>query len=165
MQRCAIMSVAIFGAIAISAAPAMALQQPVTTYHYDNLRTGWNPNETTLTPANVGPTTFGVIAKVPLDDQVDAQPLIVPNQQITAGPTPGTYQVVYVATEGNTIYAINADNGAVLLSRKLGTPVPDLNCTGKIDPPEAGIKSTPVIDVAANALYVVAYTLVSGTNL
>ena len=54
MNRCAIMGVAIFGAIAILTVPAAALKDAVTTYHYDNQRTGWNPNETTLTPANVG---------------------------------------------------------------------------------------------------------------
>ena len=74
MKRSAIMGLAIFGTIAILTAPAVALKQPVSSYHYDNQRTGWNPNETTLTPANVGPTSFGVIAKVVLDDQVDAQP-------------------------------------------------------------------------------------------
>ena len=85
MKRSAIMGVAIFAAIAIPAAPAVAQKQAVTTYHYDNQRTGWNQNETTLTPANVGPTSFGVLAQVVLDDQVDAQPLVVPGQQITAG--------------------------------------------------------------------------------
>ena len=162
MKRSAIICLAIFGAIAILiAAPAGAQKLAVTTYHYDNQRTGWNQQETTLTPANVGPTSFGVIAQVVLDAQVDAQPLLVPGQPITAGPTPGTYQVVYVATEGNTIYAIRASNGAVLLSRNLGTPVPmPLNCNN--NGPNVGINSTPVIDVAANALYVVAYTLISG---
>ena len=162
MKRSAIICLAIFGAIAILiAAPAGAQKLAVTTYHYDNQRTGWNQQETTLTPANVGPTSFGVIAQVVLDAQVDAQPLLVPRQPITAGLTPGTYQVVYVATEGNTIYAIRASNGAVLLSRNLGTPVPmPLNCNN--NGPNVGINSTPVIDVAANALYVVAYTLISG---
>ncbi|MGH6800862.1 MAG: hypothetical protein ACRECZ_05505, partial [Methylocella sp.] len=162
MKRCAIIGFSIFGAIAIPTAPAMALKRSVTTYHYDNQRTGWNPNETTLTPANVGPTSFGVIAKVVLDAQVDAQPLVVRNQEITAGPTPGTYQVVYVATEGNTIYAIRASNGAVLHTRNLGTPVPmPFNCNN--NGPSFGIISTPVIDVPGQTLYVVAYTLVSGT--
>ena len=162
MKRSAIICLAIFGAIAILiAAPAGAQKLAVKTYHYDNQRTGWNQQETTLTPANVGPTSFGVIAQVVLDAQVDAQPLLVPRQPITAGLTPGTYQVVYVATEGNTIYAIRASNGAVLLSRNLGTPVPmPLNCNN--NGPNVGINSTPVIDVAANALYVVAYTLISG---
>ncbi|MFZ3326678.1 MAG: hypothetical protein WA231_12625 [Methylocella sp.] len=163
MKRCAIMGAAIFGAIAIpTALPAVAQKLAVTTYHYDNQRTGWDQQETMLTPANVGPTSFGVIAQVVLDDQVDAQPLLVPGQPITAGLTPGTYQVVYVATESNTIYAIRASNGAVLLSRNLGTPVPTpLGCPSGAGP-NVGINSTPVIDVAANALYVVAYTLISG---
>ena len=161
MKPFAIMGAAIFGAIAIPTA-LVAQKRAVTTYHYDNQRTGWNQQETTLTPANVGPTSFGVIAQVVLDDQVDAQPLLVPGQPITAGLTPGTYQVVYVATEGNTIYAIRASNGAVLLSRNLGTPVPTpLGCPSGAGP-NVGINSTPVIDVAANALYVVAYTLISG---
>ena len=165
MKPFAIMGAAIFGAIAISTAfPAVAQKRAVTTYHYDNYRTGWNPNETKLTPANVGPTSFGVIAQVVLDAQVDAQPLLVPGQPITAGPTPGTYQVVYVATEGNTIYAIRASNGTVLLSRNLGTPVPTGPCNSSTDPPVNGIKGTPVIDVLANALYVIANISISGNQ-
>jgi hypothetical protein len=169
MKRSAIICLAIFGAIAIlTAAPAGAQKLAVTTYHYDNQRTGWNQQETTLTPANVGSTSFGIIAQVVLDAQVDAQPLLVPSQQVTAGiytvgPT-GTYQVVYVATEGNTIYGIRASDGTVLLQRNLGTQVPTGPCNGSFDPPVTGIKGTPVIDVAANAnaLYVIAYTLMSG---
>jgi hypothetical protein len=162
MNRSAIMGLTVFCALAFPTAPAVAQQQVVPTYHYDSQRTGWNPHETTLTPANVGPTSFGVLFQIGLDAQVDAQPLVIPNQQITAGKTPGTYQVVYVATEGNTIYAINAANGAVLLSRNLGTPVPTpLGCAGTIGP-NVGINSTPVIDVPGQKLYVVAYTLTSG---
>src|ERR1019366_6134171 len=91
----------------------------VTTYHYDNLRTGWNPQETTLTATNF-PTNFGVIHTVSLDEQVDAQPLLVPGMTIAGG----THDVAYVATENNTIYAIDASSGAILLSRNLGAPVP-----------------------------------------
>jgi hypothetical protein len=163
MKLSAIIGLTIFAAIAVPTAPAVALlgQQTVTTYHYDNLRTGWNLNEQTLTPANVGSTSFGVLFQIGLDDQVDAQPLVVPNQQITAGSTPGTYEVVYVATENNTIYAIRASNGAVLLSRYLGKPVPlPLNCNG--NGPNVGITSTPVIDVAGQTLYAVAYISMSG---
>jgi hypothetical protein len=92
-----------------------------------------------------------------LDSQADAQPLVVPHQQIN-GLKPGNYLVVYVATEANTIYAINAANGKVLLSRNLGTPVPTpLSCGN--NGPTAGINSTPVIDAAAQTLYVVTYQL------
>jgi hypothetical protein len=79
MKRSAIIGLTLFGAIAVPAAPAVALKVVVATYHYDNQRTGWNGNETTLTPANVGSTSFGVLAQVGLDDQVDAQPLVVPH--------------------------------------------------------------------------------------
>jgi hypothetical protein len=94
MKRSSIIVLSLFAAIAVPTVPAVAQRLVVTTYHYDNQRTGWNRNETKLTPANVGSTSFGVLAEVVLDDQVDAQPLVVPNQQITAGPKPGAYQVV-----------------------------------------------------------------------
>ena len=118
MKCSAIIGLTLFGAIAVPTA-AVAQKLAVATYHYDNQRTGWNGNETKLTPANVGSPSFGVLAEVVLDDHVDAQPLVVPNQQIAAGPTPGAHQVVYVATEANTIYAISASNGAVLLIKAL----------------------------------------------
>src|SRR5690348_1624073 len=82
--------------------------QAVTTYHNDNLRTGWNSNETALTPTNVNATTFGLLHSVTLDAQVDSQPLVVPNVTITAGQYQGLHNVVYIATENNTIYAIDA---------------------------------------------------------
>ena len=129
-----------------------------TTYHNNNQRTGWNPHENTLTPANVTPSTFGLIVKVPLDDQVDTQPLIVTNQNIEGQ---GVHTVVYVATEGNTVYAIDSWSGTILTSRKLGAPVPlPLNCNN--NGPNVGINGTPTIDVATQTLYVVVYTLVGG---
>jgi hypothetical protein len=124
---------------------------PVTTYHYDNLRTGWNNQETTLTATNF-PSAFGILQTVMLDDQVDAQPLIVPGRTIAGG----THDVVYVATESNTIYGIDASSGAIILQRNLGSPVPaPLACNN--NGPNVGINSTPVIDLSANALYVIAY--------
>jgi hypothetical protein len=60
----------------------VAAQTAVTTYHNDNFRTGWNSHETTLTPANVNATQFGPLASVTVDDQVDAQPLLVPGVNI-----------------------------------------------------------------------------------
>jgi hypothetical protein len=132
-------------------------QTAVTTYHNDNYRTGWNSTETTLTPANVNSSSFGLLAKVVLDDQVDAQPLIVPGVMITAGKHQGTHDVVYVATGNDTVYAIDADAGTILLSRSLGTPVSwPLGCNN--NGPNVGIDSTPVIDLATNILYVMAYT-------
>jgi hypothetical protein len=147
--------------VLISASAVLAAgQTAVTTYHYDNYRTGWNQNEPVLTPANVGKTTFGLLQTVALDDQVDAQPLVVPGVQITAGNYQGTHDVAYVATENNTVYAIDVHSGTVLLSPNFGTPVSQESLPGKCNNngPNVGITSTPVIDPSSNTLYVMVYT-------
>ena len=110
-----------------------------------------------LTPAKVGTPSFGLLRTVMLDDQVDAQPLMMPGVLITAGQFQGPHDVVYVATEHNTVYAIDAHSGTVLLSRNLGPPVAfPLGCTN--NGPNVGINSTPVIDPSSNTLYVMIYT-------
>ena len=133
----------------------------VTTYHYDNLRTGWNDDESTLTYRNVKSSSFGLLHSVSLDDQVDTQPLLVPNVTTTRGAKSGSaHDVVYVATESNSIYAIDASSGVVLFQTNLGSPVPTpLGCTN--NGPNVGIDGTPVIDQAAGVMYVIAYTLES----
>src|ERR1035441_2664335 len=132
-------------------------QTSVTTYHYDNYRTGWNQSETVLTPANVGNRSFGLLQAVVLDDQVDAQPLVVPGVVITAGNYQGTHDVVYVATEGNTVYAIDVHTGTVLLNPNFGSAVSrPLGCGN--NGPRVGINSTPVIDPGSNTLYEMIYT-------
>ncbi len=138
-----------------------AAQTSVTTYHNDNYRTGWNNTETTLTPSNVNATQFGLLATVPVDDQVDAQPLLVPNVAITAGNYQGLHNVVYIVTGNDTVYAIDANTGTILLSNHLGTPVTwPLGCNN--NGPHVGITSTPVIDTSKNNLYLIAYT--KGSN-
>src|ERR1700674_1523773 len=129
--------------IFITAGAVLAAGQiAVTTYHYDNNRTGWNKHETALTPANVGTPSFGLLRTVVLDDQVDAQPLVVPGVLITAGQFQGTHDVAYVATEHNTVYAIDVHSGTALLSRNLGPPVPlPLGCMNI--GPNVGVNSTP----------------------
>ena len=57
----------------------------VTSYHYNTLRTDWNSVESILS-AKSFPSTFGLLQTVTLDDQVDAQPLLVPGLQIAGGP-------------------------------------------------------------------------------
>ncbi len=141
--------------IALSALFASA-QIAVTTYHNDNNRTGWNQHETVLTPANVA-SSFGFLHHVALDDQVDGQPLVVPGVTITAGAHKGKHDVVYVATEGNTIYAVDTHSGVVLLNPNFGKPVGyPLGCNN--NGPNVGINSTPVIDSESNTMYVVIYT-------
>jgi hypothetical protein len=130
----------------------------VITYHNDNGRTGWNPQENTLTPANVSMNTFGLIGTAKLDDdgdQIDAQPLIVTNQAIEGL---GVHSVAYLATENNSVYAMDSFTGAKLKKVNLGTPVPrPLNCEN--NGPAVGINGTPTIDRKAGTLYVIAYVL------
>ena len=92
-------------------------------------------------------STFGPLARVALDDQVDAQPLIVNN-------------VVYVATENDTVYAINANTGAILNSNHLGAPVAMSSLPGPCNNngQHVGINSTPVINAVAGLMWVVTYT-------
>ena len=152
-------TVAAFVAAAAALVPEADAQTSVTTHHYDNLRTGWNYDETVLTPAIVESSAFGLLYSVPLDEQVDAQPLVVVGQSITG--QIGTYNVVYVATENNTIYAIDSATGAVLLQNNFGTPVPRSVLPGRCNNNSSvvGINSTPVIDLASKTIYVVIYTL------
>ncbi|HEV7220943.1 MAG: hypothetical protein ACHP8A_07455 [Terriglobales bacterium] len=155
---CRIGGMAVLAVLVLAIAGAMpaAGQVAITTYHYDNNRTGWNQSETVLTPANVGSSSFGLLQTVTLDDQVDAQPLVVPGVLIT-GKFPGVHDVVYVATEGNTVYGIDVHSGMVLLSPNFGTPVPlPLGCNN--NGPNVGINSTPVIDPDSKTLYVMVYT-------
>jgi hypothetical protein len=135
--------------------PAHA-QTGIYTYHYDNYRTGWNQTETVLTPANVTSKTFGLLYNISLDAQVDGQPLVVPNVLITAGAYLGVHNVVYVATENNTVYAIDYDSGVVLLNPNFGPSVAPPTSCGKS--PNLGIHSTPVINIESNTLYVLTYT-------
>jgi hypothetical protein len=140
----------------------------VITYHYDNLRSGQNINETTLTPANVNQTTFGKLGSFNVDGRVDAQPLYLSNVAI---PNVGTKNVLYVVTEHDSVFAFDADsvNGntstilwqhSVLASGE--TSSDDRGC-GQVTP-EIGITSTPVIDRTRNAIYLVAVSKTSGGN-
>jgi hypothetical protein len=143
--------------VAIFSAPLAGAQEFVTTYHYDNNRTGWNSKETKLTPANVGSASFGFLQSVALDDQVDAQPLVLPGVTITSGTHQGKHNAVYVVTANNTVYAIDGNSGVILLNPNFGAPVKKpLGCGN--NGPNVGITSTPVIDTKSRTLYVMVYT-------
>jgi hypothetical protein len=135
----------------------------VITYHYDNLRTGQNLNETILTPANVNSTKFGKLGAFTVDGLVDAQPLYL---SAVAIPSVGTKNILYVATEHGSVYAFDADsvngNTSAFLWKTvvLGsgeTSSDDRGC-GQVTP-EIGVTATPVIDRTRGthgAIYVVA---------
>ena len=129
----------------------------VLTYHNDNARTGANSRETVLTPANVNSADFGRINFFPVDGKVDAQPLYVSALGINGT----TRNMLYVVTEHDSVYAFNADSGAVLWRVPLlgagETPSDDRGCSQVT--PEIGVTATPVIDPAAGphgTLFVVA---------
>lgn len=132
--------------------------QNVLTYHADNARTGDFSHETILTPANVNKSTFGKRFVIPVDGKVDAQPLIVLHVAI---PGHGTHNVLYVATENDSVYAFDADTGATLWHARLlksdETPSDRRNCSQVI--PVIGVTSTPVIELKSGphgTIYVVA---------
>ena len=150
--------------ISLIASLAVRAQVNVTTWHNDLSRTGANAQETILTTANVNVTNFGKVFSAPVDGQVYAQPLYLSGVSIAGG----THNVVYVATQHDSVYAIDADSGAIYAQVSLiasgGTTVSssaDLGC-GDIEP-EVGITGTPVIDPASNTLYVVSKSKVNGS--
>lgn len=141
----------------------------VLTYHYDNTRQGANTNETLLVPGNVNTNTFGKIASYQLDGYVYTEPLILTNVAI---PGQGMHNVVFVATEHNSVYALDADgisgtNNGMLWKNNFG-----LSANSAAAPfgyrysgggyndivPEVGMTGTPVIDPATGTLYVDSFT-------
>lgn len=144
-------------------------QQPVTTSRNDNTRSGANTNEVLLAPANVNKSNFGHLFSFPVDYQVLAQPLYVPNVNINGAGT--LYNVVYVATQMNSVYAIDADTGAQLWYASMndgGVPASGhyLPCGDGGGFLQEGIIGTPVIDLTTTpdpTMYLVAKTVINGT--
>ncbi len=134
-----------------AAVPATSADD-VLTYHNNAARTGLDPNETLLTPAGVNSSSFGKLFSDSVDGFVYAQPLYVAGVAI---PGKGRRNVVYVATENNTIYAFDADSAGVpLWQAHLGTPVPSSAFACGQIVPRVGITATPVIDLPSGTLYV-----------
>src|SRR5215813_11649942 len=117
----------------------------VLTWHNDPARTGLNKREFILRPDNVNVTDFGKLFVANLDGQIYAQPLVVSGLQF---PGWGRYDVLYVATEHNSVYAIDADTGFLLWHVSLLEPGETPADTDQFDPitPEVGITPTTVID-------------------
>lgn len=151
---------AALSALATYATPAAHAQVNITTYHNDNGRTGLNPNETVLTPSNVNANSFGLLFTQPVDGYVYAQPLYLSGVTMPDG---SKHNVVYVATEHDSVYCFDADSnqGAdaqPLWVTSLGPSVPNPDVGSWDLVPEIGITSTPVIDLSTQAIYVLAKT-------
>ncbi|HEX4051001.1 MAG TPA: PQQ-binding-like beta-propeller repeat protein [Steroidobacteraceae bacterium] len=137
----------------------------VLTYHNDAMRTGQNLTESLLTPQNVNAASFGKLRILPADGLVDAAPLIVSGISLGGA----TRNVVYMASEHDSVYAYDADSGALLLQTSLlgsGESSSDPRGCGQVTP-EIGITATPVIDRSAGpngTLFVVAMSRDAGGN-
>src|SRR5205814_5675149 len=151
-------AVLVAGAIVVVSLSADA-QVNVLSYRGDLARTGANLSETILTPANVHSSTFGKLYSYSVDGYVYAQPLYVSGLTI---PGKGTRNVLFVATEHNSIYAFDADHpvasGGLLWQINLGTPAltpnPDFgNPNGSDLYSEVGITGMPVIDLGSQTMY------------
>jgi outer membrane protein assembly factor BamB len=130
----------------------------VVTYKNDVGRTGANVTESVLTPANVNSSSFGKLRTLDTDGKVDAQPLYLSGLAVQGA----AHNVVFVATENDTVYAFDADTGAVLWQKSLlgsgETPSEAVHSCSQVTP-MIGITATPVIDRSAGAhgtIYVVA---------
>src|SRR6185312_10190816 len=129
----------------------------VLTYHNDAMRTGQDLTESVLTPQNVNASSFGKLRSLPADGLVDAAPLVVSGISLAGA----VRNVVYVASEHDSVYAYDADSGALLLQVSLlggGERSSDQRGCSQVSP-EIGITATPVIDRAAGpngTLFVVA---------
>ncbi|MDA4125599.1 MAG: PQQ-binding-like beta-propeller repeat protein [Thaumarchaeota archaeon] len=106
-----------------------------TTYHGNNSRAGYAPGSIACAKPDW--------TSQKLDGAAYAEPLVYTG-------------LVFVATENDSVYALNETNGAMVWRTHIGTPVDGstLPC-GNISP--SGITGTPVIDPGTNTIFVVAY--------
>jgi hypothetical protein len=137
------------------------------TQHNDISRTGQNLNEAILTPALVrSPGAFGKLFAQQVDGYIYAQPLYVQGVTINGA----VHNVVYVATEGDSVYAFDADSNsaananplwhASLIDTAHGAAVgaTTVDSWGTLDcgdlVPQIGITGTPTIDPSTNTMFV-----------
>ncbi len=150
-------------ALTVTIAPGTAVN--MATWHVDNNRSGLNAGEQSLTPANVTPQTFGKLFSYSVDSYAYAEPLLVSGVTVTGS----VHNVLYVATERDSVYAFDADNygtGAPLwqVSVLKAGETPVMNNQDDLQPDD-GITSTPVIDRTSNTMYVVSkQTSASGSS-
>jgi hypothetical protein len=153
----------VFGIIAGWAGASHASgQTQITTSQYNNARTGAYLSETRLTPGNVNPRNFGRLFALKVDGDVYAQPLYLTGLQV---PGRGKHDVVFIATEHDSVYAFDATEKASPLwqinftdAARGITAVPARETHCPFINPEVGITSTPVIDSKRGVLFVLART-------
>jgi hypothetical protein len=148
----------------------------MTTYHNDISRDGANAQEYALHPSNVTTSTFGKLFSCAVDESVYTQPLWIPNLTVNSA----THNVVFVATQNDSLYAFDADSNTTpctplwhvnLLDSAHGgtlgeTAVPSglpgylVGAGGGDIQPLVGVTGTPVIDLTTDTLYVVSKSVI-----
>ena len=148
-----------------AAAPA---DTAVTTFKNDVERDGDFSNETILNESNVNETQFGKRVQYSVDGQVYAEPLFMPNLTINGA----AHNVVFVATENDSVYAFDADATSAIAPLwhvsllPSGATAVSNSVSGCGDlTPEIGITSTPVIDPTAGMIFVVSYDTEGGNEV
>jgi hypothetical protein len=148
----------------------------VTTFHDDLSNSGVNSTETTLAPSNINTTSFSKRFATAVDGKIYAQPLYVPAVNVVSGPQAGVHNLAIVATQHDSVYAIDAQSGNIVWQTSFlttGLPnataittMPSADTDSTDTAPEIGICGTPVIDPATNYLYVAAKTkqIISGNT-
>jgi hypothetical protein len=144
-----------------SSTPPPPASVNIPTWHGDNGRSGLNSNETILTPTTVASGKFGRLFSYLVDGYIYAQPLYMSNLTINGA----QHNVVFVATEYDSVYAFDADNSSVgqlwktSLLQSGETPL-----AGGNPKPWIGVTATPAIDTSTNTMYVVSAQDSGGTG-
>jgi len=141
------------GTASVTVTQASGAGVNIPMFHVDANRSGLNPNETTLTTSNVSSATFGKLFSVLVDGYVYGTPLIMSNLTVKGA----THNVLYVATENDSVFAFDSDTGVQLWMTSLlnqDSLTGEAPIGGPINPYE-GVTGTPVIDTTTNTLYVV----------
>lgn len=156
----------VFAMAAPNKAAVMAPENTAVLTFKNNIeRTGLHANETILNMSNVNASTFGKRVTYPVQGQVYAQPLFVPNLTINGV----SHNVVIVATEHDQVYAFDADTTTTtaplwetnyLTNGATSVAYTDVSCNDMI--PEIGITGTPSIDRSINTMYLVTFTKEGG---
>ena len=133
------------------------VQADVSTYHVNNLREGWNRYEYTLTQADVASPQFTQLMTLPVDGDVYAEPLYLHGEVIDGV----AHDVLLVATENDSLYAFDAESGAVLWFRNFTNPSSGLTAMPSTFVschnvwPTVGITGTPVVERSLDAIFLV----------
>jgi hypothetical protein len=141
-----------------------AQMQPWLTRSYDNARSNWNSNETTLTQASIMTKGVSLVTKIPVccDARgMEAQPLIVPGTLTTKGGV----DLMLLPSMSNHIRAVDAHTGVSIWERDLGTAVkggPSIDMHVIND--HWGCLSTGVVDISTRRLYQVCWVSVDNSG-